>query len=220
MCSFKSLRNPKKCWYCVCISCPSRKNIGGYSISIPPLIYRSALVIPPVRSPIRSLWCSWAHAKKKMSMYFITGLDRWVNTQMWTEKQRKARKPWALLCRLTQNVFVPHQHRLVDFCLSEPAGLLGGEEHFHGHLLATPLSHPDFPVATFPNLFHHLNLLSYSPLDLLNPRTLLVDSQHYKFVSSFFFFSSREETMTTSKIVFLLYRQIICIYLLVSAALF
>lgn len=66
---------------------------------------------------------------------------------------------------------MPHQHRLINLRLAEPAGLLGGEEHFHGHLFATPLSHPNFPVATLPNLFHHLNLLSDSPLDLLDPKT-------------------------------------------------
>lgn len=148
-----------------------KKKISECSISSPTFIHRSTLVIPPVRSPIRSLWHSWAHAKKKMSIYFITGLDRWVNRQMLTEKSRKARKPWTVLYRLTQNVFMPHQHCLIYFCFSEPAGFLCGEEHFHSYLFATPLSHPNFPIATFSNLFHHLNLLSYSPLDLLNPKT-------------------------------------------------
>lgn len=125
----------------------------------------------PAIAPIRSLWGAWAGAKKKMALYFTTGPDRRAKKKMLTEKQRKARNPWRLPCRLTQNVFVPHQHGLVDLCLSEPAGLLGGEEHLHSYLLATPPSHPHLPVATFSDLFHHLNLLSDSPLNLLNPKT-------------------------------------------------
>lgn len=63
-----------------------------------------------------------------------------------------------------------HQDSLVDFCFSEPAGLLCSKKHFHCYLFATPLSHPDFSVATFSNLLHHLNLLCNGPLNLWNAK--------------------------------------------------
>lgn len=68
---------------------------------------------------------------------------------------------------LTQNIFMPHQNSLIDFCLSKPAGFFGGEENFDGHFFSAPLSHPNLPIATFANLLHHLNLFCYSPLYLL-----------------------------------------------------
>jgi len=66
---------------------------------------------------------------------------------------------------------MPHQDSLVDFCFSEPAGFLRGKKHFHGYLFATPLSHPDFSVATFSNLLYHLNLFCNGPLNLRNAET-------------------------------------------------
>lgn len=71
---------------------------------------------------------------------------------------------------LTKNIFMPHQDSLVDFCFSEPAGLLRGKKHFHGYLFTTPLSHPDFSIATFSNLLYHLNLFCDGPLNLWNAK--------------------------------------------------
>ena len=59
-----------------------------------------------------------------------------------------------------------HQHRLVDLRLSEPAGLLAGEEHFDGHLLSPPAAQPHLTVAALSDLTHHLDLLGDGPLDL------------------------------------------------------
>lgn len=59
-----------------------------------------------------------------------------------------------------------HQHCLVDLRLSEPAGLLTGEEDLDGHLLATPAAQPHLAVGPLPDLTHHLDLLGDSPLDL------------------------------------------------------
>lgn len=67
-----------------------------------------------------------------------------------------------------------HQDSLVDFCFSEPAGLLCSKKHFHCYLFATPLSHPDFSIATFSNLLHHLNLLCDGPLNLWNAKADLI----------------------------------------------
>lgn len=59
-----------------------------------------------------------------------------------------------------------HQHRLVDLRLSEPAGLLSGEEHLDGHLLPPPAAQPHLAVPPLPDLTHHLDLLSDGPLNL------------------------------------------------------
>lgn len=70
------------------------------------------------------------------------------------------------ICKLTQDIIVPHQEGLVDFRLSEPAFLLRGEEDFDGHSLSSPLAHPHLSVSAFPDLLHHLDLLSDGALDL------------------------------------------------------
>lgn len=70
------------------------------------------------------------------------------------------------LAVLTQYVLVSHEDSLVDLCLSEPAGLLGGEEHFDSHSLSSPATHPHLPVAALTYLLHHLNLLGYGALHL------------------------------------------------------
>lgn len=174
ICSFKSLRNLKKVlvFPLYFLFLKHIYIIGEYNISSPRPIHRSTLVMPPVRSSSEAyeLWGSG----QKESVSFITGLDRWIHTQMWRERQKNERKPQIPQCRLwlTQNVLVPHQDRLIYLSLSEPAGFLRGEEHFHSYLFSTPLSHPHFAIATFSNLLHHLNLLSYCPLDLVRPETL------------------------------------------------
>ena len=61
---------------------------------------------------------------------------------------------------------MPHENRLVDLRLSEPAGLLAGEEDFDGHLLPPPAAEPHLAVAALPDLTHHLDLLSDGALDL------------------------------------------------------
>lgn len=66
----------------------------------------------------------------------------------------------------TQDVLVPHQDRLVDLRLPEPAGLLPGEEHLDGHLLPPPAAQPHLAVAALPDLTNHLDLLGDGPLDL------------------------------------------------------
>lgn len=87
---------------------------------------------------------------------------------------------------------MPHQDGLVDFCFSEPAGLLRGKKHFDSYLFATPLSHPDFPIATFSNLFHHLNLFCYGSLNLKNAKTHSENSlcRYFLHLSPSFFVSS------------------------------
>lgn len=70
------------------------------------------------------------------------------------------------MCFVTEDVFVSHQDRLVDLRLSEPAGLLSGEEDFDGHLLAPPASQPHLAVPSLPDLTHHLDLLGDGPLHL------------------------------------------------------
>ena len=59
-----------------------------------------------------------------------------------------------------------HENRLVDLGLSEPAGLLSGEEDLDGHLLPTPAAQPHLPVAALANQTHRLDLLGYGALDL------------------------------------------------------
>lgn len=61
---------------------------------------------------------------------------------------------------------MPHEDGLVNLSLSEPAGLLSGEEHLDGHLLASPAAHPHLPIASLPDLLYHLDLLSYGALHL------------------------------------------------------
>lgn len=61
---------------------------------------------------------------------------------------------------------MPHEDGLVNLCLSEPAGLLSGEEHLDSHPLTSPAAHPHLPVASLSDLFHHLDLLSYGALHL------------------------------------------------------
>lgn len=78
------------------------------------------------------------------------------------ERREREDSKWLL----TQDVLVPHQDGLVDLCLSGPTGLIGGEEDFDGHLLSPPPAHPHLPVATLPDLLHHLDLLGDRPLHL------------------------------------------------------
>lgn len=66
----------------------------------------------------------------------------------------------------TQDVVVPHQHRLVDLGLPEPAGFLPGEEHLDRHLLSSPAAQPHLAVAALPDLTHHVDLLGDRPLHL------------------------------------------------------
>lgn len=68
--------------------------------------------------------------------------------------------------RLTEDVLVSHQDCLIDLRLTEPAGLLAGEENFDGHLLASPAAQPHLAVATFSDLTNHLDLLGDGPLHL------------------------------------------------------
>lgn len=66
----------------------------------------------------------------------------------------------------TEDVLMSHQDRLVDLRLSEPAGLLSGEEHFDGHFLSPPATQPHLAVPAFTDLTHHLDLLGDGPLHL------------------------------------------------------
>lgn len=63
-----------------------------------------------------------------------------------------------------------HQDSLVDLRLSEPAGLLSGEEHLDGHLLSSPATEPHLAVPTFADLSYHLDLLGDGSLDLKDRR--------------------------------------------------
>lgn len=92
---------------------------------------------------------------------------------------------------LTQNIFMPHQNSLIDFCLSKPAGFFGGEENFDSHFFSSPLSHPNLPIATFANLLHHLNLFCYSPLYLLETYNVL--NYTYFLLDTFFVISQSLE---------------------------
>lgn len=67
-----------------------------------------------------------------------------------------------------------HQHCLVNLGLSEPAGLLSGEEDFDGHLLSPPAAQPHFAIAPFADLTHHLDLLGDGSLHLQEGRTCLL----------------------------------------------
>lgn len=60
---------------------------------------------------------------------------------------------------LTEDIFVAHKGRLVNLRFSEPAGLLGGEEHFGRHVLSPPLGQPHLAVAAFADGLDHLQLL-------------------------------------------------------------
>lgn len=51
--------------------------------------------------------------------------------------------------RLTQYVFMPQQHCIVDLCLSEPRLLISRGKDFHGHILALPLSSPHLSISSF-----------------------------------------------------------------------
>lgn len=51
--------------------------------------------------------------------------------------------------RLTQYVFMPQQHCIVDLCLSEPRLLISRGKDFHSHILALPLSSPHLSVSSF-----------------------------------------------------------------------
>lgn len=68
--------------------------------------------------------------------------------------------------RHTKDVVVSHQDRLVDLCLSEPAGLLTGEEHLDGYFLPSPAAQPHLAVPPLPDLTHHLDLLGDGSLNL------------------------------------------------------
>lgn len=67
---------------------------------------------------------------------------------------------------LTQYVLMSHQDSLVDLSLSEPTGLLSGEENFHSHFFSPPLAHPHLSIPPLAYLLHHLNLLGYCSLHL------------------------------------------------------
>ena len=154
-------------------------------ISSPPSSHRSVLVMPPVRSPIRRVWHSWAHAKKKMSVYFIAGLDRWVNMQMLTEKERKARKPWTSLIQA-------YTHPRCFHASSTPSDIFLSLGTSWPPLSWRTLSQLPFRHATFPSKLPHSDLsqsVSPSEFALLSssgpvksPNTLLVYSQHCRFV--------------------------------------
>lgn len=68
--------------------------------------------------------------------------------------------------KLTQYVLVPHEDSLVNLSLSEPAGLLPGEEHLDGHLLSPPAAQPHLAVAPLADLAYHLDLLGNGTLHL------------------------------------------------------
>lgn len=67
---------------------------------------------------------------------------------------------------LTQYVLMSHQDGLVDLSLSEPTGLLSGEENFHSHFFSPPPAHPHLSIPSLAYLLHHLNLLGYRSLHL------------------------------------------------------
>lgn len=66
----------------------------------------------------------------------------------------------------TEDVLVPHQDRLVDLRLPEPAGFLSGEEDFNGDLLSPPAAQPHLAVPPLSYLTYHLDLLGDGPLHL------------------------------------------------------
>lgn len=99
-----------------------------------------------------------------------------------------SRKVVSLL-ELTEDVLVSHQDRLIDLSLTEPAGLLAGEEDFDGHLLASPAAQPHLAIATFPNLTNHLDLLGDGPLHLKDTNmtsSLLWKSQNLKMITNLY----------------------------------
>lgn len=48
--------------------------------------------------------------------------------------------------RLTQDVLVSQQHRVVDLCLSEPGLLVSGRENLDCNVLPLPLTPPHFTI--------------------------------------------------------------------------
>ena len=50
-----------------------------------------------------------------------------------------------------EDVVMPHEHGLVDLCLSEPAGLLCGEEHLDSDPLSPPPGQPDLSIPALAN---------------------------------------------------------------------
>lgn len=59
-----------------------------------------------------------------------------------------------------------HQNSLVNLSLSEPTGLLSGEENFNGNILCPPSAHPHLSIPPLAYLLHHLDLLGYRSLHL------------------------------------------------------
>ncbi len=66
----------------------------------------------------------------------------------------------------TEYIFMPHEHRLVNLGLSEPASLFTGKEHFHCNLFSSPATKPHFSIPPLPDLTYHLNLFGNGALDL------------------------------------------------------
>ncbi len=66
----------------------------------------------------------------------------------------------------TEYIFMPHEHRLVNLSLSEPASLFTGKEHFHCNLFSSPATKPHFSIPPLPDLTYHLNLFGNGALDL------------------------------------------------------
>ena len=48
--------------------------------------------------------------------------------------------------QLTQDVFMPQQHRVVDLSLSEPGLLVSGRENLDCNVLSLPLTPPHFTI--------------------------------------------------------------------------
>lgn len=67
---------------------------------------------------------------------------------------------------LTKNVFMAQQHCLVELGLSEPAGLLCGEENLDRHVLPSPFPFPYLTIASFANAANKVNLLGDCSLNL------------------------------------------------------
>ncbi len=66
----------------------------------------------------------------------------------------------------TEYIVMPHEHRLVNLSLSEPASLFTGKEHFHCNLFSSPATKPHFSIAPLPDLTYHLNLFGNGALYL------------------------------------------------------
>ena len=65
----------------------------------------------------------------------------------------------------TENVFVAHEDRLVDFRFAEPRGFFRREEDLDGDRFASPFALPHFAITPFADGSDEMNLLGDRPLD-------------------------------------------------------